>query len=179
MTTHSAPPVAYPLGRCVIQACLLAGVWCAGLLLALLWIDSSHPPGWAMALLACSLVVAGLAAWVAIRKPALGQLSWDGHLWRWESASYRSGLAEQQLVVIADFQHLLLLRIENPARAALWLWAERKAFPSRWMDFRRAVYSPQRLSTDARWQPFIPAEPAPPVTPSGPAQNTGVGVTKP
>ena len=132
-----------------------------------------------MALLATSIAVAGVVAIMAIKKTALGQLAWDGQIWRWESAGYQAGLAEQQVVVIADFQHLLLLRIENPARAAMWLWAERKAFPSRWMDFRRAIYSPNRRSASAPWQQFIPAEPAPQRVLSVPMQNTEATVTRP
>ena len=69
---------------------------------------------------------------------------WDGQYWRWESASYQAGTAEYELVVSADFQHALLLRVNNMAQASLWFWAERSAMPSRWLDLRRAVYSPHR-----------------------------------
>ena len=55
-----------------------------------------------------------------------------------------TGVTEQKLTVIVDFQSLLLLRLENPAYAHLWLWAERHVLPERWLDLRRAVYAPHR-----------------------------------
>ena len=69
---------------------------------------------------------------------------WDGQCWRWEGIGYLAGVAEQQLTVVVDFQNLLLLRLENPAHAHLWLWAERHVLPERWLDLRRAVYSPHK-----------------------------------
>ena len=91
-----------------------------------------------------ALVFAGVAAFRGWKNSPIGQLVWDGQLWRWESHGYQTGVAEQALFVIADFQSLLLLRLENQAHASLWLWAEQKAFPARWLDLRRAVYSPHR-----------------------------------
>ena len=88
------------------------------------------------------------AGFVAIRgwiNSPIGQIAWDGQVWRWESQGYQTGVAEQSLFVIADFQSLLLLRLENQAHASLWLWAEQKALPARWRDLRRAVYSPHRV----------------------------------
>ena len=92
---------------------------------------------------ACT-VVAGGAAYAGWKNAPVGQIAWDGQLWRWESLGYQTGIAEQQLSVVADFQSVLLLRIENQAHASLWLWAERAAMPERWLDLRRAVYSPHR-----------------------------------
>ena len=103
-----------------------------------------------MALIA--VAVAGAAACHGWKNSPVGQLAWDGQLWRWESPGYQTGVAEQKLVVIVDFQHLLLLRIENQAHASLWLWPERKALPERWLDFRRAVYSPDKAAGKSRHQ---------------------------
>ncbi len=103
---------------------------------------------WSAFLSAATLVFSGIAAFQGWKNCPIGQLVWDGQLWRWESLGYQTGAAEQTLFVIADFQNLLLLRLENHAHASLWLWAEQKAFPERWLDLRRAVYSPRR-ATDA------------------------------
>ncbi len=100
-----------------------------------------------------ALCVSAMAATAALRgwkNSPIGQLAWDGQFWRWESPGYQTGMAEQELVVLADFQRLLLIRLENQAHAQLWLWVERQAMPERWMDFRRAVYSPHRLSYAGR-----------------------------
>ena len=57
-------------------------------------------------------------------------------------------MSEYELLVAADFQHVVLLRVKNQANASLWLWAERGAAPERWLDLRRALYSPQRATMD-------------------------------
>ena len=91
----------------------------------------------------------GLLALRAWYNTPVGQLAWDGQLWRWEGRGYQVGAANYELIVALDFQNLMLLRIENQAHAKLWLWAERRALPSRWLDLRRAVYSPHRLIDSA------------------------------
>jgi len=144
LITHNAPPVVYPLGRSRFQGWVLVALWCAGLLLALFWFYATRQLDWRMLLAGTAIAVAGAAACIGWKNAPTGQLAWDGQCWRWESPGYQTGIAEQQLSVIADFQHLLLLRIENQAHASLWLWAERSAMPERWLDLRRAVYSPQR-----------------------------------
>ncbi len=111
-----------------------------------------------------TVICAGLAGYFGWKNSALGQLAWDGQSWRWESPGYQSGLAEQRMSVVGDFQHVLLLRMENQAHATLWLWLERTAAPERWLDLRRAVYSPQRpsgasLSANARPVDEMPASP--------------------
>ena len=183
MTTHSAPPVVYPLGRSGFQGCLLAGLWLIGLLVLLLWYDRARQIDWRIYSGAAALVVAGAAAYIGWMNSPVGQIAWDGQFWRWESPGYQTGVAQQQLSVIADFQHLLLLRIENQAHASLWLWVERKAFPTRWLDLRRAVYSPKRLPGLAglAGDPGVTgvAQSLQAVAASGPAHTADLFSTKP
>ncbi len=144
MTTHNAPPVVYPLVRSRFQAVILAGIWFAGLLSVLLWLNAGHSVDWRGFLAAALVVFAGIAAFRGWKHSPMGQLVWDGQLWRWESQSYPTGTAELTLFVIADFQSYLLIKLQNQAHAGLWLWAEQDAFPARWLDLRRAVYCAQR-----------------------------------
>ena len=118
--------------------------WSSGLVLALLWAGMAQQFGWRIVLMLVCTTAAGGAAYAGWRNSPVGQIAWDGQLWRWESLGYQTGIAEQQLSVVADFQSVLLLRIENQAHASLWLWTERAAMPERWLDLRRAVYSPHR-----------------------------------
>ena len=138
----------------------LAGLWLAGLFAVLFWLKVSRSIDWRAFLAAAALVFAGIAAFKGWKNSPIGQLVWDGQLWRWESQGYQTGAAEQTLFVIADFQNLLLLRLENQAHASLWLWAERKALPERWLDLRRAVYSPQRATDASRASGFKHAQTA-------------------
>lgn len=106
---------------------------------------------------------AGVAARIGWNNAAAGQLTWDGKFWRWESSNYQTGIAEYELSIIADFQHILLLRLENQAHARLWLWVERSAMPERWLALRRAVYSPRKAPAASRSHPLPQAGPVPTV----------------
>jgi hypothetical protein len=169
LTTHNAPPVVYPLGRSRFLGTLLLGLWLCGLLLAFLWLlRGGRPPDWRTALAFASVAGAGAAAYIGWRNTPAGRLAWDGEVWRWESPGYQAGVAEYELSVLGDFQHALLLRLENQAHARLWLWVERRAFPERWLDLRRAVYSPHK-SLAAPWaHDTLLADPQPAVAVSGP-----------
>ncbi len=135
----------YPLGRSHWQAWVLLGLWTVGVLLVVAWIFASQYLGWRQLAGFVAIVIAGLAAWRGWKNAPVGQICWDGQVWRWEGPGYQAGVAEYELLAAADFKNVLLLRLENQAHAKLWLWAERRAFPARWLDLRRAVYSPRRL----------------------------------
>ena len=117
-------------------------------------------PNWRMLLAVSSVLLAGLAARITWGNLPIGQLAWDGDVWRWESPGYQTGAGEHALSVIADFQQRLLLRLENQAGASLWLWVERNTLPERWMDLRRAVYSPHKLRAASPPHDFVPVEPS-------------------
>ena len=139
----------YPLGRSRWQAWVLAGFWFAAVLLVGAWVLASQHLGWRQLTGFLALASVGVAAYSGWKNSPVGQLSWDGQVWRWEGPGYQAGVAEYELLAAADFKNVMLLRIENQAHAKLWLWAERRAFPSRWLDLRRAVYSPHRASADS------------------------------
>ena len=132
------------MGRSRALVLIFVAVWLAGFALTYLWIHVSQNFGWRQIAGLSAIFFVGLSGLWSFKNSPQGSLSWDGQYWRWESASYQAGTAEYELLVAADFQHALLLRVNNQARAALWFWAERSALPSRWFDLRRAVYSPHR-----------------------------------
>ena len=117
----------------------------AAVLLVGAWVFSSQHFGWRQWVGFSAVMGVGLAAYYGWRNSPVGQLAWDGQVWRWEGPGYQAGVAEYELLAAADFKNVMLLRIENQAHAKLWLWAERRAFPERWLDLRRAVYSPHRM----------------------------------
>ena len=132
------------MGRSRLQGQLLLMVWLAGAVASSFWIAGAQETGWRQALGCLSLILAGTLAWTFWKNSPIGNLGWDGQAWHWESKGYPLGSAEHTVFVALDFQSLMLLRLDNPAQATLWLWAERGMFDGRWMDFRRAVYSPHR-----------------------------------
>ena len=147
MSKHNAPPVVYPLGRSRLQGQCLLGLWLVSLVVVGLWVAASQALGWRQGLGLVGLVAVGAAAWVGWKNSAIGQLAWDGQDWCWESRGYQAGAANYAVAVAFDFQSTLLLRVGNPAKATLWLWAQRSTCPERWLDLRRAVYSPHRESS--------------------------------
>ena len=44
-----------------------------------------------------------------------------------------------QQICFIDLQRAMLLRLHNPDGARTWIWVERLAEPSRWLDLRRAL----------------------------------------
>lgn len=147
MITHHAPPVVFPLGHSRLLAGVLLAFWSAGLALTLLWFNTHPVFDWRFALAFTLVLLAGMAAWRGWKNSPKGQLAWDGEAWRWESVSYQSGVAEQTLSLVADFQRVMLVRMENQAQASIWLLLEQQAMPERWMDLRRALYSPGKITS--------------------------------
>jgi hypothetical protein len=143
---HNAPPVAYPMGRSSLQAGLLLAVWLSGAAALVLCALFAPALGWRLWLLALAVCAGGCMAVWGWRNSPVGLLHWDGQNWHWESPAYQSGTPVRRLSVKMDFQRVLLLKLENQDHARLWLWAERKGMPERWLDLRRAVYAHQRLS---------------------------------
>jgi toxin CptA len=163
LSAHNAPPVVYPLGRSRFQSRLLLGFWLAGLLAVSLWVYIAQQVDWRTVFAFIAVLATGIAAYIGTKNSPIGQLAWDGEVWRWETLSYQAGIAEYELSVIADFQHRLLLRLQNQAHAKLWLWVERQAAPERWLDLRRAVYSPHRSTVASSPHDSLHAEPPPAV----------------
>jgi toxin CptA len=144
LSKHNAPSVVYPLGRSRFQGQILLVLWLVALATIGLWMAHAQAWGWRHGLGVLALVLAGAAALMGWKNSPVGQLAWDGQTWHWESRGYQAGAAEHDVSVVCDFQSFMLLRIDNPDQARLWLWAERTMFADRWLDMRRAVYSPRR-----------------------------------
>lgn len=93
-----------------------------------------------------TVVGAGITALFGWARALTGHLIWDGQHWRLQSADHDRFMADHNLQVMADFQNFLLVRIENPGYSKAWLWVQRGTMPTRWVDMRRAAYSPNRAS---------------------------------
>jgi toxin CptA len=144
---HNAPSVSYPVGRPLSAGLLGAVLWSAGVAVTLFWAHQADQPGWRQAAAGLMLAVFGgwtLLAW--LRSPR-GDLHWDGSGWTTPLCN-----AAGAIEVTLDLQRLLLVRWSGPG-SSQWLWLERRRYPQRWMDLRRAVYS------RARPQALPPARP--------------------
>jgi hypothetical protein len=152
---HNAPPVAYPLGRSHFQGVALGVLWLAGLGVTVGWWLVAPGLDWRIGVATAAVAAAGVAAWVGWRSVPVGQLHWDGQVWRWESQGYQSGTPVLALSVVLDLQGVMLIRLANHDHAGMWLWAQRTSFPERWLDLRRAVYS-RRKAGPVALPPDVP-----------------------
>ena len=136
---------------------MLLTLWLAGLLSVLLWIASARLQPRAVAFALVAVLGAGLSMRISWKNLPCGQLAWNGDAWTWQSAGEQTGSALNELSVIADLQSRLLIRFENQAGKGLWLWVERSSLPTRWLDLRRAVYSPHKSASKRRTHDTIDA----------------------
>lgn len=150
MLLHSAPSVIYPLGRSRFLGWLLGLAWgVTALVTGAWWVSAAaadHRPWLGLT----ALLLAGGVMALGWQRSPVGQLSWDGQHWAWESAGYLGGGTLAPPQVVLDLQSAVLLRLDNRAGASWWLWAERTTLPPRWLDLRRAIYAKPRpeLQTD-------------------------------
>jgi hypothetical protein len=141
---HNAPTVEFPVGRFVWGPWVISGLavvsaiglllWQAhsGLEAAPLWVGA----GWVMILVLACLV------WQreALRE---GVLVWTGQAWLWRSAQDHAHPV--QLAVLADAGFALLLQVAitdgAPGLSRRVAWLECTDMPSRWHNFRCAVFA--------------------------------------
>jgi len=163
---HSAPSVTYPVGRSRGAARVLIGIWALGAICAGASCYLFDSVGWRQALLVLSVLFAGAAAGMGLRRDGPAMLHFDGLHWSLTGAGTaetrnpsRPMLAARVLVAL-DLQSLLLVRLSERGRPHRWIWLERQAMPGRWRDLRRAVYSrpPSAEPAGDVWRATAPAD---------------------
>ncbi len=148
---HSAPPVAFPVGRFVWGARIALLLALCTLGLGLLWLGQPGAPVrpglcWLLAWLALALASIGWARREAL--PA-GQLSWDGQAWWFEAHGGQPPRAAR-VQVVWDGQSALLLQLclqaGSAQRAARGFALLRAAeLPGPWHGLRCAVHAHDTL----------------------------------
>lgn len=152
---HSAPSVAYPVGRCALWRSLLLGQVFGSAAILLAW--ACLQPLGAMWCLGAGLMALALGAHVQVMRQGPEVLHWDGRDWHRrpgiETALAGMAVANDcvgDVKVVLDMQDALLLRwrtayesdIFQPLVPSAWLWLGRERCPAHWLDVRRAVYGP-------------------------------------
>lgn len=148
---HTAPPVAFPVGRFVwgrAAGMLMALLSALGLLL---WHKQTQTSGtqlfaaWAF----WALCLSGAALWAPRQTLGNGVMFWNGQAWFWQSHSGEDHKIE--LSVGWDFGGALLLFVrlqdEQAQGRGAWTcaWLSQTAMPSKWHGFRCAVYSRPKI----------------------------------
>jgi toxin CptA len=138
---HNAPSVSYPVGRCVFQRWLFAGMVVLTSAVLLAWV--LHQGLTATGCVAVAAAALGvLLGWRALGQA--GTLTWDGQVW----CLHDQGLGLEDVLgevrVEIDVQKALLLRWQ-PTSDTLhakpqWLWLGSQGSDNRWQDLRRAVH---------------------------------------
>lgn len=155
---HNAPSVIYPVGRCRFFAALLLLLSVTALTTLILWwsIVSSRSSihllaGWAGAVLWLGWTFQAARYW---RRSPHGRLEWDAvapavslipnegqGAWLWRDARRLEATRLHGLEIAVDLQILALLRLKGPGSHPRWTWVERRRYPLRWNDLRRALHS--------------------------------------
>lgn len=112
----------------------------------LLWYINTMRFDWQIVVGSATVLVSAWKLRTVWQNETAGRLVWDGSCWRWESVMASKASDELKLVVVADLQRLLIVMLDEKTGSRSWLCAERSAFPERWMDFRRAVYSGSKMT---------------------------------
>jgi hypothetical protein len=135
---YNAPAVSFSVGRSRFHGLLLAVVIVTGGGVLILWGTQVDTLG--MRQLAATVLWLMAAGWALqdwLQTP-IGTLAWDGQVWVW--ICNNESLAVD-LDVAIDSQGALLLCLQAHGRQRAWLWPERRMAPTRWSDFRRAVFA--------------------------------------
>lgn len=166
LSKHNAPPVVYPVHRPQALIAIVMLLWGIGAAALVVWLANDRISDavltWRDGLAAAALLASTAGAVSFCKTGDQGHLVWDGEFWHKEGeASLQRrrftifGLfgqtmasadvqAQVQVQVIFDMQAAMLLQMTRGQGAPEWTWVTRSAHPERWLDLRRAVYSPIR-----------------------------------
>lgn len=111
-------------------------------------------------------LVSAIALWSAAACAALhfwlhqfcGSVQWNGYEWllvteNVTSTDRRVGSIRGHPEVLADLQSHVWVCLSTVGGGRLWIWLERSREPGRWLDLRRALYSPAPLGANVADQP--------------------------
>lgn len=112
----------------------------------LLWYLNTMRFDWRIGLGCLTVLVSAWKIQTVLHNDTAGHLIWNGSCWHWERTTVPIVSDELRLSVVADLQRLLVVVLDENTGNRFWLCAERGAFPERWLDFRRAVYSASRMA---------------------------------
>ena len=173
---HLPSAVSYPVKRSPWHLMSILVLWSSCLLAAFLF--NMHPSSlmangllWGIPNV---LLAAGLWQWFY---SATGLIQWNGQAWQWSDTQYTYVC---ELVLILDFQNLVLLQLHSTQKKSRHLWLQGKATDRQWRALRRAIVASNEASTDkaAGTRPITQVQPTHHVatanTPEKPKHNTNV-----
>lgn len=137
---HRPPASAMEVGRCRPLLAGMAFLWLASLLLLAL----AFPGQLSGKLLILSLLVwlgTGVFALIQWLRQPCGLLRWDGEFWFW------SGFGDSPLSALeltADFQRLVLVRLQSAQGTSLWLCLSAASVRADWHGIRCALVHTSR-----------------------------------
>lgn len=137
---HRAPAVNFSVKRSRWQARCIAGLSLLALVTFAVFAREQAALDVRTGLVALAGAIGSGAALQAWRQSLQGQLRWDGQYWRW------SGFAENpvcRLVLLMDFQRVVVVGITAEAHAPMLLWLEGEPGDANWKPLRRAIVSSQ------------------------------------
>jgi toxin CptA len=148
---NGAPAVRFAVKRSAFYAGLLLALWVIAACFILFWINGSvmAPVSSTRSVPALMAVVIsgawGLTGWLT---SPVGDLQWDGGVWRFESAGPAPRSDIGRVHVAIDLQWVMLVRFQA-ANGPHWLWLAQSDDAGQWFALRRAVVSAKSASDSA------------------------------
>ena len=152
MSRYHAPPVSYPVGRCLFEGWVLLCLACLliAALAAAAW-SGADPTEHSQAARSMALGALGwvaLVAWAGWRwwGSPVGELLWREGQWHWRPKGQDHTHLLAGVDLAWDGQGVLFVLLEGASLSVRSVWLERWRDASRWDDLRRAVWAARRTS---------------------------------
>lgn len=146
--SRNSPAISYPLRRSHVFGGALTTVLGVGLAAVVGWALQAPSAGVVLVAAGGCWFLAAAAVFHFWQGQCSGLLRWDGQSWTLEmgeSPGFHPATPVASLQVLLDVQSHLWLSVQpSSGGRCVWLWLERSAHPGRWLDLRRAVYSPAK-----------------------------------
>lgn len=152
---HRAPAVNFFVKRSRWHARLIFAMGLLALTIFAVFAREQTPWNERALVLAFAGVVTSGIAFVGWKKSPQGSLRWDGQHWYW--SGFVAGPA-CQLVLLMDFQSVVLVWIACDGQAPFYLWLEATLNDASWRLLRRAVVSSQAASGSKNKKPGLSVE---------------------
>jgi hypothetical protein len=137
---HRAPAVNFAVKPSRWQARIIVGASLLAVATLFAFVQGRSPWDLGTLLLAATIALSSGVAFVGWRQSPLGNLRWDSQQWHWSGFPV-DGVC--RLVVVMDFQRVVLVSVQSEMQRAVHLWLEAPVGDANWKPFRRALVSSQ------------------------------------
>ena len=152
---RGAPAISIKVGRSWLHLFAVAALWILGVAVCLAFFQSQHFEArrMLMTLMSLNVVLLGVIAFLGWWCAPCGLLRWDGKDWHWSGFGH---VRVRRLLLTADFQKEMLVRVSAENGAVAWLWLNSRSAKQQWIPLRRAVIDSRAVLPSAESESASP-----------------------